>query len=215
MSQRMPGLMRLPAAAARQVVAAAAHLLAALFARVRAATFAGRFEKLRAACVAPAFAAPLPTMPGGTASTNSDTSSSTSTQLLPLLRSAAVLVIASLATLAAARGVSSALAPPSHSIRAASIATPAAATPAAAADALTIDEVKTTVLAWMEAKSRAFGPQHDVAALDAVLTGPMLRDWRERAVTHRENDWHWSYEPSNVVVRASTRPPLDSCNATS
>jgi ARC6-like, IMS domain len=65
---------------------------------------------------------------------------------------------------------------------------------------LSLEETQTTVLAWMEAKARAFGAQHDVAALDAVLHGPMLEEWRERALTHRENDWHWSYQPSDVVV---------------
>jgi hypothetical protein len=68
---------------------------------------------------------------------------------------------------------------------------------------LTMPDVKNTVLAWVEAKTRAMGPGHDVEALDTVLQGPMLRDWQRKAMNCKRRNWHWSYEASNIVVRST------------
>lgn len=66
---------------------------------------------------------------------------------------------------------------------------------------ITADEARTTIYAWIEAKKLAFGPQHDVSALNVVLDGPMLQEWQEKAAESSEQDWHWHYQPSDIVVR--------------
>jgi hypothetical protein len=68
---------------------------------------------------------------------------------------------------------------------------------------LTMPDIKNTVLAWVEAKTRAMGPEHNVEALDTVLQGPMLRDWQRKALNCKRRNWHWSYEASDIVVRAT------------
>lgn len=80
-----------------------------------------------------------------------------------------------------------------------------------AVDHVTMAEVQNTLLAWAEAKALALGPQHDLAALDNVLTGPMLRGWHRKAVQHREHDYHWSYKPTHFVVRGRLSPCRSVC----
>jgi hypothetical protein len=64
-----------------------------------------------------------------------------------------------------------------------------------------VRDIKQTLLAWMEAKARAMGPQHEATALDPVLHGAMLRQWRARVKRLRSQDWHWNYEVSRISAR--------------
>lgn len=63
-----------------------------------------------------------------------------------------------------------------------------------------INDIKRTLLAWMEAKALAMGPAHDATALDPILHGPMLRQWRTRAHDMKSKDWHWNYEALKITV---------------
>lgn len=67
-----------------------------------------------------------------------------------------------------------------------------------------IDSIKQTLLAWMEAKALAMGPAHNSAALEPVLHGSMLRQWRTRARDMQSKDWHWNYEALKITVRPLT-----------
>eukprot|EP00892_Ulva_mutabilis_P008288 jgi/Ulvmu1/5831/UM025_0089.1 len=64
-----------------------------------------------------------------------------------------------------------------------------------------VEDIKRTLLAWMEAKALALGPAHDAAALDPVLHGSMLRQWRTRARELQSKEWHWRYEALKITIR--------------
>lgn len=72
-----------------------------------------------------------------------------------------------------------------------------------AAATITEEEARTTIYAWIAAKQRAFGPQHDAEALQVVLAGPMLQEWQQKAAETSEQDWYWHYQPSDILVRAT------------
>ena len=65
-----------------------------------------------------------------------------------------------------------------------------------------INDIKATLLAWMEAKALAMGPAHDAAALDPVLHGSMLRQWRTRVRELQSKEWYWRYQALKITVRA-------------
>jgi len=46
---------------------------------------------------------------------------------------------------------------------------------------------------WQAVKASALGGRHDVASLDTVLEGGMLRQWRSRAEDVRHNGFFWEY----------------------
>lgn len=58
-----------------------------------------------------------------------------------------------------------------------------------AGGALTEDGARRLVLDWQRAKAAATGAAHERGALDAVLGGRMLQDWRQRAAELQEDGW--------------------------
>lgn len=62
--------------------------------------------------------------------------------------------------------------------------------------------VKSTLLAWQEAKQAAMGSTHDIEALDSVLEGNMLQQWRTRASHIKKINWHWRYQIDKITVRS-------------
>ena len=211
-AQNLPAILGVPLRALRHVAAALVHVVAAAAALVRLHALAHGAAALQAQLSPALRAHTRPVTPHGLPALRRQPRQ-------PLAGSLAVLAAAAVA-LAAAHNASSHFAhststAPSDHVRVAGRATavqhdlpamvPTVADAAARTDAgseqLTMPEVKNTVLAWVEAKARAMGPQHDVGALDSVLQGPMLRDWRRKAVNCRSNNWHWSYAASDIVVR--------------
>jgi hypothetical protein len=72
------------------------------------------------------------------------------------------------------------------------------------ADAATLDGplAMAVLKRWQAVKASALGGRHDVAALDSVLDGPMLRQWRARAEDVRHNGFFWEYQLTGLSVDA-------------
>ena len=72
------------------------------------------------------------------------------------------------------------------------------------ADAATLDGplAMAVIKRWQAVKASALGGRHDVAALDSVLDGPMLRQWRARAEDVRHNGFFWEYQLTGLSVDA-------------
>jgi hypothetical protein len=64
--------------------------------------------------------------------------------------------------------------------------------------------IKATLLAWQEAKQAAMGSTHDIKALESVLEGNMLQQWRTRANHINKINWHWRYQIDKITVRCSS-----------
>ncbi|WP_024544583.1 IMS domain-containing protein [Picosynechococcus sp. NKBG15041c] len=52
---------------------------------------------------------------------------------------------------------------------------------------------------WFTSKSQAFGPDHDLTALENILTNPSLAEWRSRAQQVRDAGHYRTYEHSLTV----------------
>ena len=194
--QAQPAALKWAARHVRSVLAAAVHVLEAMLSVVGAKGVAHRLETQRAKLL--------------------KTCATTGAAVLPsLLRSCATMAGCALAFATACIGARTAVPAVRVQLQHAAAAVAAAAahtagdapevhaTEAAVAqvDAEVMVQIKETINAWLHAKSRAFGSQHDVGALDVVLQGPMLDTWRERA---EANQQHWDYATSNVEVRSQS-----------
>lgn len=56
------------------------------------------------------------------------------------------------------------------------------------------------VRAWQATKAEALGARHDVAQLERVLEGAMLKQWRARAEDVRSNGFFWQYSLKELTV---------------
>ena len=79
--------------------------------------------------------------------------------------------------------------------------------------ALTEDGARALVLDWQRAKAAATGAAHERGALDAVLGGRMLQEWRQRAAELQEDGWHWEYDLREVALQG-VAPAADGRGAT-
>jgi hypothetical protein len=53
---------------------------------------------------------------------------------------------------------------------------------------------------WLTAKSAAMGEDHDVAALERILTGDLLTRWQGQANQSAEEGWYWEYEHPEIEI---------------
>jgi len=70
---------------------------------------------------------------------------------------------------------------------------------------LSKETAKETIQAWLEAKSAAFGSEHQKEQLKEVLTGSALEIWQQRAAVLQGNNY-WRYD-HQVDVRSVTNNP--------
>jgi hypothetical protein len=81
------------------------------------------------------------------------------------------------------------------------ILTPAGSS-GAAAQALDAPLAAAVIRRWQAVKAAALGGRHDVGALNSVLDGPMLRQWRARAEDVRHNGFYWEYQLTGLAIDA-------------
>ena len=63
-----------------------------------------------------------------------------------------------------------------------------------AAPTITRGEASSLVSRWQKIKAKALGPDHCLADLSSVLSGDLLRQWRERAEALQSNGWHYTHQ---------------------
>jgi len=56
------------------------------------------------------------------------------------------------------------------------------------------DAARAAIRTWFESKARAFGPEHELAALDAALAEPALSNWRSRAAQFAQQGLHQEFQ---------------------
>jgi hypothetical protein len=87
--------------------------------------------------------------------------------------------------------------------------------------ALSEAEAQAAVEAWLAKKAQAFGKQHQIAALNEILSEPALSIWRKRAETEKNNQSYRQYQhqiqvqsvksvaPGRAVVEAKVKETTD------
>lgn len=63
-----------------------------------------------------------------------------------------------------------------------------------------------TIQSWLEAKAKAFGQNHDLAALETILAEPALAQWRSRAQTVKNAGNYRTYAHSLSVEKVTFNP---------
>ncbi len=74
---------------------------------------------------------------------------------------------------------------------------------------LTKESAKLVIQTWLERKSQAFGSNHQIGKLNAILAQPLLSQWRDRAEVLKRSNAHWQYQHTIQVrsVSASEQNP--------
>lgn len=68
-------------------------------------------------------------------------------------------------------------------------------------------EAKAAIETWLDKKSQAFGQQHQIAALDEILSEPALSIWRKRAETAKNNQSYRQYQHQIQVQSVESVSP--------
>ena len=74
-------------------------------------------------------------------------------------------------------------------------------------NSLSVEEAKAVLETWLDKKAQAFGKQHQVAALNEILTEPQLSIWRKRAETLKNNQSYRQYQHQIEVESAKSIAP--------
>jgi hypothetical protein len=69
---------------------------------------------------------------------------------------------------------------------------------------LTQELAQQVVQKWLDAKSQAFGNQHQVDSLKAILSEPLLSQWRDRAVKYQQTSSYRKYQHT-LEIRSVTQ----------
>ncbi len=81
------------------------------------------------------------------------------------------------------------------------------ASPSIAADTLTKESAQVLVASWLATKADAMGSNHNIDALEKILTEPVLSQWRAQAEDAQSNNVHGQYTHKvNIVDVASKKP---------
>ncbi|MBW4520693.1 MAG: DUF4101 domain-containing protein [Scytolyngbya sp. HA4215-MV1] len=59
---------------------------------------------------------------------------------------------------------------------------------------LTQESAQQVIQTWLTTKAAALGSDHQIEALDQILTEPMLAQYRARAEEAKRDGWYWKYE---------------------
>jgi len=81
-----------------------------------------------------------------------------------------------------------------------------------AAIPLNRDRAEQIIRTWFDSKAKAFGPDHQIEALDEILTGSLLSSRKAQAQQYEQNNWHqyfshslniesFSYPAENVTTK--------------
>lgn len=74
---------------------------------------------------------------------------------------------------------------------------------------LTDREAEEAIDTWLVNKNLAFGKEHQVEKLDAILTGSLLSQWRDRAQTLKSSSDYWQYQHEMKIhsLKTDTQNP--------
>lgn len=68
-----------------------------------------------------------------------------------------------------------------------------------ASPSLTRQRAEQLVRRWLNSKAQALGPDHQIEALDQILTNPLLSSWETRAQIFERNNWYQYFRHSITI----------------
>jgi len=72
---------------------------------------------------------------------------------------------------------------------------------------LTRDRAERLVRSWLSSKALALGPEHQIQALDTILTDPLLSQWQSRAETFANQNVYQQFRHSVSIESISSETP--------
>jgi curved DNA-binding protein CbpA len=64
------------------------------------------------------------------------------------------------------------------------------------------DQARQVVGQWLDSKSAAFGKEHQIEQLNAVLVAPLLTTWRDRAIAYKQENIYREYQ-HQITIRSA------------